>query len=123
MTSQDQPRMPSYAITGIPVQGEGGKVPVRKDIDDWYDKQTTGNRIQLTLFLEALTLMQKRGTDNKLSYFRLAGIHAAPWGEWDSVDPASTQSGKKQGFCVHNHYTFPTWHRVYMTLLEVSDKP
>ncbi|PLB48393.1 Di-copper centre-containing protein [Aspergillus steynii IBT 23096] len=118
MTTKEQSEKPSYAITGIPIKGDGGKVPVRKDIDIWYEEQAAGNRIQLTLFLEALTLMQRRGLDDKLSYFRLAGIHAAPGGEWDNVDPAPTNSGKKQGFCVHNHYTFPTWHRVYMTLFE-----
>ncbi|KAG8427602.1 hypothetical protein J3459_006527 [Metarhizium acridum] len=108
----------TYAITGIPL--DSGPIPVRKDIDDWYREQTSqgGNRIQLTLFVEALTAMQKRHIDHNLSYFRLAGIHSAPWAKWDGKAQPSPETGRIRGYCVHNHYTFPTWHRVYMLLFE-----
>ncbi|KAB8274760.1 common central domain of tyrosinase-domain-containing protein [Aspergillus minisclerotigenes] len=91
------------------------------DIDDWYLEQTGAgsNRIQLTLFVEALTVIQNRPLNDQLSYFRLAGIHGAPWTEWDGVPGGQTDSkGNPTGFCVHNNYTFPTWHRVYVTLYE-----
>lgn len=58
-----------------------------------------------------------------LSYFRLAGIHSAPWCPWDgeSNPPIPPEDPDRiPGFCVHNNYTFPTWHRVYMLLYEVS---
>ncbi|GMG07273.1 unnamed protein product [Aspergillus oryzae] len=110
-----------YLITGIPKDPKH-PLPIRKDIDDWYLEQTSAgsNRIQLTLFVEALTVIQNRPLNDQLSYFRLAGIHGAPWTEWDGVPGGQKDSkGNPTGFCVHNNYTFPTWHRVYVTLYEV----
>ncbi|KAI0890804.1 tyrosinase domain protein [Annulohypoxylon nitens] len=106
---------PTYPITGIKTDGDS---PIRKDIDDWYQEQTdaSGDRIQLTLFVEALTKIQARPLSDERSYFRLAGIHSAPWTSWDYVTPSGT--GSEGSFCTHNNYTFPTWHRVYMTLFE-----
>ncbi|PIG80893.1 tyrosinase domain protein [Aspergillus arachidicola] len=109
----------TYLITGIPKDPKH-PLPIRKDIDDWYLEQTSpgSNRIQLTLFVEALTVVQNRPLEDKLSYFRLAGIHGAPWTEWDGVPGQKDSEGKPTGFCVHNNYTFPTWHRVYVALYE-----
>ncbi|KAE8158927.1 common central domain of tyrosinase-domain-containing protein [Aspergillus tamarii] len=109
-----------YLITGIPKDPKY-PLPIRKDIDDWYLEQTSpgSNRIQLTLFVEALTVVQNRPLQDQLSYFRLAGIHGAPWTEWDGVPGGQQDSkGNPTGFCVHNNYTFPTWHRVYVALYE-----
>nr|6JU5_A Chain A, Tyrosinase [Aspergillus oryzae] len=109
-----------YLITGIPKDPKH-PLPIRKDIDDWYLEQTSAgsNRIQLTLFVEALTVIQNRPLNDQLSYFRLAGIHGAPWTEWDGVPGGQKDSkGNPTGFAVHNNYTFPTWHRVYVTLYE-----
>lgn len=117
----------TYPIKGIPTQDPNGRPYVRKDIDQWYREQVDpwrSNGIQLTLFVHALAAIQKRTVKNKLSYFRLAGIHSAPWcpwdGEYNSTTP-SDDSDRIPGFCVHNNYTFPTWHRVYMLLYEVRD--
>lgn len=65
-----------YPITGIKTDGDR---PIRKDVNDWYIEQTCerGDHIQLTLFVEALTAIQKRPLNDERSYFRLAGIHAA----------------------------------------------
>jgi len=109
-------------IKGIETRDENGNPYVRLDIDDWYtDQVTNGGRKQLTLFTEALALIQKRPLDNLLSYFRLAGIHSAPWCKWDDVDLPPDDPKRIKGYCVHNNYTFPTWHRVYMLLYEVSN--
>lgn len=108
-------------ITGVPREANDpkGPCPTRKDIDDWYLQQTgqNGNRIQLTLFVEALTKMQSTKYCKDLSYFGLASIHGAPGRSWDGVE---NDSGK---FCVHGNYTFPTWHRVYLALFEVGHIP
>ncbi|KAI0895499.1 tyrosinase domain protein [Annulohypoxylon nitens] len=106
-----------YPITGI--KTDDGDIPIRRDVNDWYLEQTgkDGNRIQLTLFVEALIKIQARPLDDELSYFRLAAIHGAPWISWDNVSPQKN-GPKPENFCVHNDYTFPTWHRVYMLLFE-----
>ncbi|KAJ5589654.1 Di-copper centre-containing protein [Penicillium hordei] len=115
-------------VKGIETRDANGKPYLRQDIDKWYMDQVKdggGGRIQLTLFVEALALIQKRPLDNLMSYFRLAAIHSAPWCKWDDVDqppenPAD-DSDRIPGYCVHNNYTFPTWHRVYMMLYEASE--
>ncbi|PWY95168.1 Di-copper centre-containing protein [Aspergillus sclerotioniger CBS 115572] len=115
----------TFIITGVPRecdQPEGP--PLRRDIDNWYLEQTVPNskRIQLTLFVEALTALQNTDYTEKLSYFRLAGIHSAPWTEWDGVPgrPYNPDhpDNEGRGFCVHGNYTFPTWHRAYLALYE-----
>ena len=115
--------VPTYPITGIQTKDENGRPYVRKDIDCWYKEQIdseNANRIQLTLFVHALDAIQKRDVTDQLSYFRLAGIHSAPWCPWDGEDVPPEEPKRIPGFCVHNNYTFPTWHRVYMLLYEVS---
>ena len=111
-------------ITGINTKAPDGRTPVRKDIDIWFQEQVQGNSIQLTLFVEALAAIQSHPLENQLSYFRLAGIHSAPWTSWDNVKapdgPDVVPKDKIPGYCVHNDFTFPTWHRVYMLLFEVS---
>ncbi|KAE8356243.1 common central domain of tyrosinase-domain-containing protein [Aspergillus coremiiformis] len=108
-------------VGGIKTRDAENKLCLRQDIDKWYVEQDGGNRIQLTLFVEALALIQKRPLDNLLSYFRLAAIHSAPLCEWDDVPQPRKTEGREDripGYCVHNDYTFPTWHRVYMMLYE-----
>ena len=111
-------------VKGIETRDANGKPYLRKDIDKWYAEQVKGNRIQLTLFVEALARIQQRPMEDLLSYFRLAGIHSAPWCKWDDVElpPEKPNDDPKRipGYCVHNNYTFPTWHRVYIMLYEVS---
>ncbi|PKY00109.1 Di-copper centre-containing protein [Aspergillus campestris IBT 28561] len=112
----------TFIVEGIPTRDSKGNPYIRQDIDKWYADQVEakkGDRIQLTLFVEALALMQKRPLDNQLSYFRLAAIHSAPWCKWDDVPQPPVLDPKGiAGYCVHNNYTFPTWHRVYMLLYE-----
>ncbi|KAK1143577.1 hypothetical protein N8T08_006187 [Aspergillus melleus] len=109
-------------VTGINTAPNDGLQYVRKDIDDWYNEQINEppvktndgkSRVQLTLFMRALAILQDRKVDDELSYFRLAGIHSAPWCDWGGERPT-----EGWGFCVHSNYTFPTWHRVYLALYE-----
>lgn len=118
---------PSYPIKGIDTFDPQGRRPVRKNIDDWYKEQTINEnpkRIQLTLFVEALAIVQALPFEDVRSWFRIAGIHSQPWVAWDNASPPKgpkeVPKDRVPGYCVHNDYTFPTWHRVYVTLLEVS---
>jgi len=49
------------------------------------------------------------------SYFQIAGIHGlrSDWNEFGIPE------GKNE-FCVHSLPTFPTWHRPYNALIDVS---
>ena len=105
-------------VQGIETRDANGKPYLRQDIGKWYMEQVAGDRIQLTLFVEALALIQERDLDDLKSYFRLAAMHSAPWCEWDDVPQPQREPGER-GYCVHSNYTFPTWHRVYMMLYEV----
>ncbi|CAG7917753.1 unnamed protein product [Penicillium olsonii] len=105
-------------VKGIETVDEKGAPYTRKDIDEWYIEQAQGERIQLSLFMEALALIQGRELTNLLSFFRLAAIHSAPWCQWDDVPQPPEDPDRIPGYCVHNDYTFPTWHRVYMMLYE-----
>ncbi|KAJ5812716.1 Di-copper centre-containing protein [Penicillium robsamsonii] len=108
-----------FIVKGIDTHDTNGDPYLRKDIDKWYADQVKGNRMQLTLFMEALALIQKRSLDDLDSYFRLAAIHSAPWCTWDGVEqPHVDGPDEIRGYCVHNNYTFPTWHRVYLMLYE-----
>ncbi|KAJ2985275.1 hypothetical protein NUW58_g5624 [Xylaria curta] len=104
----------SYPICGIPTS-HSSIVPVRHEIDAWYEEQCCGDRIQLTLFILAWEELQKMDYHDKLSYFRIAGVHAAPYATWDDGQPPRSH---EESYCVHNKITFPTWHRVYLLLFE-----
>ncbi|MCJ1284989.1 hypothetical protein MMC26_004326 [Xylographa opegraphella] len=56
---------------------------------------------------------------NKMSYFKLAGIHGLPREEWDK-EPAEGKKNdsKDPGYCAHGTPTFATWHRPYLAMLE-----
>lgn len=122
--SQPELAKMTIVVKGIDTRDSNSRPYIRQDIDKWYADQIENkkrNRIQLTLFVEALALIQERPLENELSYFRLAAIHAAPWCEWNGVQqPSVIDPNGLAGYCVHNNYTFPTWHRVYILLYEVG---
>jgi tyrosinase len=62
-----------YVIKGIPV--EAGKIiPVRRDIDEWYEDSSPESTIQHSLFISALEELQSMDYKDRLSYFQLAGM-------------------------------------------------
>ncbi|KAH1293571.1 prephenate dehydrogenase (NADP(+)) [Aspergillus fumigatus] len=103
-----------YVIKGIPVDA-GQIIPVRRDIDEWYEDTSRQSRIQLSIFIWALREFQSIDYKDRLSYFQIAGIHHFPLITWDEEEPPVPN---KPGYCVHNNVTFPTWHRPYMLLFE-----
>jgi len=50
-----------------------------------------------------------------VSYFQIGGIHSLPNEAWNGV--VGLGSG---GYCTHGTVLFPTWHRTYLSLYEVS---
>ncbi|KAE8393458.1 common central domain of tyrosinase-domain-containing protein [Aspergillus alliaceus] len=105
----------SYAITGIPVES-GTIIPVRREVDEWYNDNSRQAQVQVSLFILALQQFQNISYKDKLSYFQIAGIHHEPVVTWDEKDPP--KPNPNGGYCVHNNVTFPTWHRPYMLVYE-----
>ena len=119
----------TYPIKGIPLI-PGQDIPVRREITDWYEDENS--RYQVSLFIQSLTILMTKPIEERLSYFQIAGIssrdvdyvfilanlkgiHSYPCVGWDGVKACSS------GYCAHNTVTFPTWHRPYMLLYEVSN--
>lgn len=48
----------------------------------------------------------------------LTGIHGRPYKAWDGVGIGPPGSGG--GYCPHGSNLFPTWHRPYLALMEVT---
>ncbi|KAJ4361450.1 hypothetical protein N0V95_001867 [Ascochyta clinopodiicola] len=52
----------------------------------------------------------------KVSYYKVAGIHGVPFGQWDGV---TGQEGQEMmGYCPHVSNMFGPWHRPYLALFE-----
>ncbi|KAJ5267299.1 hypothetical protein N7478_010107 [Penicillium angulare] len=110
----------TYPIQGIPYTPDPqGTLPARQELSRWSTSSDPEERRQVSLFIRALDELQRRNPiENQFSYFRLAGIHGAPGQGWDQApDPQEEFKGTK-GYCYHNSYLFPTWHRPYMVLYE-----
>lgn len=116
----------------VPVPLDGPGIPPRRNVDSWLQEAENGGAaaLELSLFIRAMTKLQKLGIHDQLSYFRLAGIHGLPKNvSWnmnlppiDRNDPQreyKMKHGEGGFYCMHNQYRFGTWHRVYMILFEV----
>ncbi|KAJ5729093.1 uncharacterized protein N7483_003601 [Penicillium malachiteum] len=104
----------TYAIQGIPLPTEHPNPPSRKEVTAWINDPN--NSRQVSLFMRALTEFQKLSpTQDRLSYYRIAGIHGNPDVSWDGV---GNPPGLTGWWCAHNKETFVTWHRPYLALFE-----
>ncbi|MCJ1461686.1 hypothetical protein MMC07_000284 [Pseudocyphellaria aurata] len=104
-----------YPITGIHVGlGPGDDVPSRMDIDEWWRSDDPVHKDQVSLFIAALKVFQAIPDSEKLSYFRIAGIHKEPLKTWDEPK----EEDNRKGYCEHRTNRFPTWHRAYILLFE-----
>ena len=61
--------------------------------------------------------MQETDQSEMTSWFQVAGIHGLPYTTWDSAEGIA---GASTGYCTHSSVLFPTWHRPYVALFEVS---
>jgi hypothetical protein len=61
---------------------------------------------------------------NPLSWFGIASIHGQPYVTWNKaphfVFDTDTKKTQPRGYCRHGSTLFPTWHRAYLALFEVS---
>ncbi|KAI5862472.1 common central domain of tyrosinase-domain-containing protein [Durotheca rogersii] len=125
----------TYDITGIPVIQDyqyktknipyAPGIPYRRNLADLYPSFEPELQRQWTLFVLALERFKALPVDQKLSYFRIAGIHGYPETDWDGADPPPHEKPDPKpgdnpygGYCQHNTITFPTWHRPYLLLFE-----
>ncbi|TGJ84363.1 hypothetical protein E0Z10_g4430 [Xylaria hypoxylon] len=107
-----------YPITGIKEGlGPNGKVPIRRDFDEWSASKIPIDKTQVILYLLALKRLQAVDPANRDSYFQIAGIHGYPYTPWDEPSTTQKEIGRK-GYCVHANNLFPPWHRPYMLLYE-----
>ena len=122
----------AFAITGISagVNTTTGERPFRHDINELYMSGPAWD-----LYMLSLREFQRVNQDDPLSYYQVAGkainpfresieltlggIHGLPKTPWDGV----VGRGESPGYCVHAAVTFPTWHRPYLALFEVSRNP
>lgn len=66
--------VPTYPITGIRVGLDPGeRVPLRQEIDAWFDSIKPTDKMQVQLFIFALKHFQEMDPVDRLSYFQIAG--------------------------------------------------
>lgn len=108
----------TYAITGIKAGSTpDGGVPIRRDVDEWWLSNNVVDANQKSLFIQAMSLFEQIDVTQKLSYFQIAGVHGQPLVPWDENTKPVTEG---RGYCTHGSVLFPSWHRPYMLLFEVS---
>lgn len=112
-----------------------GEVRDRLDIDELLFRHPK----TFNLYLLALADLQNADKSNKdkMGWFQIAGmlnrpfpvkslmspckslgIHGLPKNEWDGVK--GYFPNEKGGYCPHGTILFPTWHRPYLAMMEVS---
>jgi tyrosinase len=103
--------MSHFVITGV----QGAGAPNRLEINDFVK-----NDKFFSLFVQALTTMQKDNQADVPSFFSVGKVHGLPYKTWDGAvgshpwNPNTTWGG----YCTHGSVLFPTWHRPYMILYE-----
>lgn len=71
--------------------------------------------------LFTLAFVELKADDSPMGFFEIAGIHGLPRRLWDNVEgKKNVKKAAYSGYCAHSTETFPTWHRVYLGMLEVS---
>jgi len=110
----------------------------RLEIDEFVLDQDV-----LNLFIIALERLQSKDYRHPWSWFQISGIflscpfsgltskqsrslgiHGQPSAPWDNVEGGKPGSQRSHyaGYCSHSSITFPTWHRPYVAMMEVSWK-
>ncbi|KAJ3555446.1 hypothetical protein NM688_g2572 [Phlebia brevispora] len=110
----------TYPIVGIKDGlGPNGARPLRYEINKFVDpKYNPYAQDQLNLFLLALEKIQAMSRSERLSWFQIGGIHGEPYVDWDSSKGIGSEGDRWEGYCTHASILFPTWHRLYVALIE-----
>ncbi|WAC90203.1 tyrosinase family protein [Mycobacterium sp. Aquia_213] len=91
----------------------GAQPRVRRSIWELQDDYISGKKEPLEKLWRSWKAIQELPADDPKSFFKLAGYHGEPFrgAGWGS----SLYWG---GYCHHGNVLFPTWHRVYLFMLE-----
>lgn len=119
-------------MSGFIADQATGAVPLRREIRDLQNNFPD----QWNVYLLGLKDFQETDENDPLSYYQIAGrnlprfdpqcsnlsltcivlgIHGLPYKAWNDVEGNDTT-----GYCTHSSILFPTWHRPYLALFEVS---
>ncbi|KAJ3555443.1 hypothetical protein NM688_g2573 [Phlebia brevispora] len=110
----------TYPIVGIKdIATLDHSRPLRHEINKFVDpKHNKYAKDQLNLFLLALEKIQAMSPSERLSWFQIGGIHGEPYVAWDGSKGIDPEQSKWRGYCTHASILFPTWHRLYVALIE-----
>ncbi|SMQ51746.1 unnamed protein product [Zymoseptoria tritici ST99CH_3D7] len=97
----------TFAITGITDFGTQPRLEIR---------ELEKNRDAWNIYLLGLERFKAAPQDDKLSYYKLAGIHGRPYEPWDGV--FAGPGIDNPGYCAHISNLFLPWHRPYLVLFE-----
>lgn len=130
LTRRDDPT--SRVIVGRLPLSHNGSVPLRFEI-----RQMRADTYKWDLFILALSMFQYVKQDDPTSWYQIAGmlhclrwkpkivpvltglgIHGVPFISWNGVE--AVEGASQSGYCPHSSVLFPTWHRPYLALYEVS---
>lgn len=113
MSCCSKPHCDSYVIKGVRSGTDGhGHYPPRKEFRNFVKDGD-----HLRLYVRALQKLQSFDMEEKLGWFQIAGLHGEPFKPWMESSQRSS-SDLWGGYCTHATALFPTWHRVYLLLLE-----
>ena len=73
------------------------------------------------MLILALQSLQQTPESVDTSYYQIAGIHGRPHIKWQQLIPPEIINPGR-GYCTHSSRLFGTWHRPYLSLLEVGIK-
>ena len=66
----------TYPIVGIKAgAGPNGQVPVRRDIDEWWQSNNVVDVNEKSLLIQAMTIFQSIDVNDKLSYFQVCTLN------------------------------------------------
>lgn len=94
----------TYPITGIRKSlGPGEQVPLRREIDEWWDSKDKNDLFQKSLYIYALNEFKKMDPKDQMSFFAIAGLQSSyPSNVKHSYLTSSRYSWSAPGSLGHN---------------------
>lgn len=87
--------------------------PVRRSLADIQADYDAGNTTELDNLMRAWKGIKELPASELQSFFVLGGYHGEPF-----AGPGATNPNWWGGYCQHGTVLFPSWHRVYLYVLE-----
>ncbi|KAH9989737.1 hypothetical protein BJV74DRAFT_796153 [Russula compacta] len=109
--------MAHVVITGA----QGGETPGAVAPNRLEINNLIADHDQFSLYIQALNVMHNTPQNDPLSHFSISGIHGLPYERWQGAGDITPVTGAQSGgYCTHGTVLFPTWHRPYVALYEVT---